>query len=103
MQTYGEKVRNEKGVWFGENIDKDSRARERAVGKVKRALCLAKERRTDVYRDYTRGIVYVGSEVVAKWDETLKVMMFQGEGKRIRETYKQLMKEGRWEEDTFSE
>ena len=47
--------------------------------------------------------MYVWREVVAKWDEMFKVMMFQGEGKGIRETYKQLMKEGRREEDRFSE
>jgi hypothetical protein len=47
--------------------------------------------------------VYVGREVVAKWDEMFKLMMFQGEGKEIRETYKQLMKERSREEDQFSE
>ena len=38
------------------NIDKDARARERAVGKVKKALLLAREERTEVYRDFRRGI-----------------------------------------------
>ena len=86
-------------MWFGENVDKDARARERAVGKVKRALLLAKDGRNDVYRDFRRGVVYVGDEVVAKWDEMLKMMMFRGEGKEIRDTYKRLMEEGRGEED----
>ena len=67
-------------IWFRENIDKGLRARERVVGKVKRALCLAKERRTDVYRDFARVIVYVGMELVEEWDEMFKVMMFQREG-----------------------
>ena len=103
LQTSGAERIKEQGIWFGENIDKDARARERAVGKVKRALFLRNERRTDVYRDYRRGIVYVGDVVVARWDETLKVMMFRGEGKEIRESYKRLLEEGKREEDGFSE
>jgi hypothetical protein len=103
LQANGEEVKTRKGIWFGENIDKDARARERAVGKVKKSLCLAKERRTDVYRDFRRGIVYVGEEVVAKWDAALKMMMFRGEGKEIRESYKKLLAEGKREEDHFSE
>ena len=103
MQAHGEKVTQGKGIWFGENIDKDARARERAVGKVKRALFLANERRNDVYRDFRRGIVYGGDEVVARWDETSKAMLFGGKGKEIRESYKRLMEEGKREEDQFSE
>ena len=103
LQTHGEEVKKERGLWFGENVDKDARARERAVGKVKRALLLAREGRTDVYRDFRRGMVYVGDEVVAKWDETGKMMTFRGEGKEIRGTYKKLMEEGKREEDQFSE
>jgi hypothetical protein len=103
LQTYGDEMTRESGIWFGENMDKDARARERAVGKVKRALLMARERRTDVYRDFRRGMVYVGDEVVARWDEMSKTMTFRGEGKDIRETYKKLMEEGRREEDHFSE
>ena len=103
LSTFGKEVKSERGDWFGENMDKDERARERAVGKVKRALVMAREGRTDIYRDFRRGLVYVGDEVVAKWDEMFKVIMFQGEGRKIRETYKQLMEEGRREEDNFSE
>jgi hypothetical protein len=33
LQTHGEEVKKEKEIWFGENIDKDSRARERPSGK----------------------------------------------------------------------
>ena len=96
-------MKKERGIWFGENLDKDARARERAVGKVKMALLLAKEGRTDVYRDFRRGMVYVGDEVVVKWDVTGKMMTFSGEGKEVRGTYKKLMEEGRREEDQFSE
>ena len=103
LQTHGEEVKNEQGLWFGENVDKDARARERAVGKVKRALLLAREGRTDVYWDFRRGMVYVGDEVVAKWDEGLKMMLFRGEGKGIRDTYKKLMEQGTREEEHFSE
>ena len=103
LQTYGEEVKRERGIWFGENVDKDARARERAVGKVKRALMMARDGRNDVYRDFRRGVVYVGDEVVAKWDEMFKMMMFRGEGKEIRDTYKRLMEDGRREEDQFSE
>ena len=84
-------------------MDKNSRARERAVGKVKRALFMAREARTDVYRDFRRGTVYVRDDVVAKWDEKSKIMMFRGEGKEIRVAYKSLMEEGEREEDHFSE
>jgi hypothetical protein len=31
------------------------------------------------------------------------MMMFRGEGKEIRDTYKKLMEEGKREEDQFSE
>ena len=103
LRTNGEDVTKEGGIWFGENVDKDTRARERAVGKVKKALCMAKQNRQDVCRDYRRGIVYVGDEVVARWNDVSKVMTFRGEGRGIRETYKRLLDEGRREEDQFSE
>ena len=73
------------------------------MGKVKRALIMAREGRKDVYRDFRRGTVYVGDEMVAKWDVVSKAMTFQGEGKKVRETFKKLMAEGRREEDDFSE
>ena len=53
-------------MWFRDNLDAGARGRERAVGKVKEAFLLAKEERTDIYRDFRRGLVYVGDEVVAK-------------------------------------
>jgi hypothetical protein len=70
LQTYGEEVKRERGMWFGENVDKDARARERAARKVKRALLMARDGRNDVYRDFRR---YVGDEVVAKLDEMFTV------------------------------
>ena len=105
LKEYGKKINKESGVWFGENINRDSRERERAVGKVTKALAMAKEGRGDVHRDYQRGIVYVGQEEVAKWDAEKKVMKFDGEGKQVRDVYKRLMVEGRREveEEAFSE
>ena len=99
----GEEVKKERGIWFGDNINRDARARERAVGKVKMALMKAREERTDVYSDYNRGLVYVGDEVVAKLDAEIRVMTFAGEGKEIRTKYKELMDEGRREQSEFSE
>ena len=57
LETYAEEVKREKDIWFGENIDKDARARERAVGKLKRALMLGKPARNDVNRDFRHGLV----------------------------------------------
>ena len=96
-------MKRERGMWFGDNVDKDARARERVFGKIKRALFLATEGWENVYRDFKRGMVYVVDEVVAKWDEMSKMMVFRGEGKEIRDTYKKLMEEGRREEDQLSE
>ena len=59
LQTYEEEVKSERGRWFGDKVDKVARARERAVGKVKRALFFAREGREDVYQDFRRGMVYV--------------------------------------------
>ena len=70
LQTYGQEVKRRRGMWLGDNVDKNARAREREVGKVKTALFLATEGRENVYWDFRRGVVYVGDEVVAKWDET---------------------------------
>ena len=40
---------------------------------------------------------------MAKWDENSKVMLFDGEGRQVRDTYKKLLEEGRREEEDFSE
>ena len=103
LRTNGEEVKREGRIWFGENLDNDANARERAVGKVRKALCIAKEGRKDVYRDFTRGVVYVGDEEMARWDVMSKIMMFRGEVKDIGETFKNLMEERKREEDHFSE
>jgi hypothetical protein len=56
-----------------------------------------------VYRDYKQGKVWVGNELVSKWEDDSKVMTFRGEGKDIRGAYKS-SKAGWWrEEDEFSE
>ena len=63
-------------MWFGDNVDKKSRDREVAVGLVVKALMGAKEGRKDVYRDYKQGKVWVGNELVSKWEDDSKVMTF---------------------------
>ena len=45
LKTHGDEVKKEREMWFGENLDRDARARERAVGKVKETLFLASEGR----------------------------------------------------------
>ena len=60
-----------------------------------RALMLA--------RDGEWGTVYGGDEVVATWEGRSKVMMFRGEAKDIRDKYKEVMREGRREDEDFSE
>ena len=47
--------------------------------------------------------MYVGDEVVARWDDKSKVIMFRGQGRGVGEIFKRLMEEGRREEDQFSE
>ena len=37
LEQYGDVVKQEKGVWFGDNVGKDASEKARAVGKVKRA------------------------------------------------------------------
>ena len=69
---------------------------KRAVGKATKALYMAREGREDVHRDYWRGQVYAGNEMVAKWDAESKVMKFE-------ETFRRLMAEGRRDEADFSE
>ena len=88
---------------FGHNINRDSRARERAVGNVKKALMLATDRRTNVYWDYAQGLAFVGDEIVAKWNGEFKPTMFSGEGTNIRDKYKEFIADGNREEGDFSE
>ena len=103
LATNGKEVKKKTGLRFGNNVDKDANNREKAVGKVKLALMQAKENREDVYRSYTKGLVWVGDDLVAKWDDMSKVMMFDGEGKVIRDTYKKLMAEKKGDAGDFSE
>ena len=104
LAEHGKEVKGEKGMWFGDNVDKKTRDKEVAVGLVVKALMAAKEGRRDVYRDYKQGKVWVGNVVVAKWEDDSQVMTFRGEGKVIRVAYK-ASKVGGWrgEEDEFSE
>ena len=104
MAEHGKRVKGEKGMWFGDNVDKKTRDKEVAVGGVVKALMAAKEGRRNVYRDYKQGKVWVGNAVVAKWENESQVMTFRSEGKDIRGTYK-TSKAGGWreEEDEFSE
>ena len=57
--------------------------REVAVRLVVKTLTGAKEGRKEVYRDYKKGKVRVGNELVSKWDDDSQVMSFRGEGKDI--------------------
>ena len=99
----GKEVKQERGMWFGDNVDKRSRDREVAVGLVMKALMGAKEGRKDVYRDYRQGKVWVGNELVSKWEDDSQVMTFRGEGKDIRGAYKSSKVGWLREEDEFSE
>ena len=58
-KAHGKGVKEARGIWFGDNIDKDARLREKAVGKVVSALMMSREGREDVDRDFRRGLVYV--------------------------------------------
>ena len=102
LSQHGAEVKDATGLWFSDNADKDTRDKERAVGKMKKALMLAKPNRTDVTRDYRKGTVYVENTLVAKWDDIFKVMQSKGEAKEVRDKYEELMKEGR-DEGEFSE
>ena len=90
-------------MWFGDNVDKRTRDKEIAVGPVVKALKKRDEGREDVYRDYKQGKVWVGNELVARWEGTSDVMHFRHEGKDIRAAYKALRVRERGEEEEFSE
>ena len=94
LETNGARVKDVAGIWFGDNINKDGRAWERAVEKVERGLMMEREGWTDIHPNFRRGRVYVGDKMVARLDEVTKVMMFDGEGKTIRETNRKFMVEG---------
>ena len=94
LGKYGSEVKKDRGMWFGDNIDKDASTKERAVGKVKRALMSVREDRTDIYRDFVLGVVYVGDDVVARWDRMSNVMTFRGEGKTLKINIKSWSRRG---------
>ena len=103
LEQWGDGVKEERGIWFGDNLDKDASERARAVGKVKKALMLAKNGRSDVDRCFDQGKVWVGRELVARWDDESKRMQFRGEGKQVKEQYEKLLMERRGEEEVFSD
>ena len=107
LEQYGDVVKQERGIWFGDNVGKHASQKARAVGKVKKALMMVRDGRSDVDRDFDQGKVWVkttaGSELVARWDEESREMQFRGEDKQIKEQYEKLMAEKRWEEEVFSD
>ena len=70
------------GLWVSDNVEKERRILEIAAGKVKKALCELKERRQDVTTDWRRGQVFVGREMVAKWDDG-KMKLLKGEARGL--------------------
>ena len=83
---------NAPGIWVGENLERDSRVKEMVAGKVKRALCELKENRKDVVNDWRRGQVFVGLDLVAKW-ENGKMLLLSEEVVRVEGRIKELMKD----------
>ena len=65
-------------MWFGDNLEKERRLMEVATGKVKKALCLVREGRDDITIGWRRGEVFVGRNLVAKW-EVNKMVLLRGE------------------------
>ena len=98
----GRRVYSEERLWFGDNVDKDARERERAVGKTKKTLMKEREGRKDVERDFRRGRVWVGRELIAEWDVMSRKMKFRGTGKGIQAEYERMMWEEKGEREEFS-
>ena len=89
------------GLWIGDNVDKEVRLRETAVGKVARALhekgggkkgAGGKGKRTDITVDWRRGRVYVGREEVASWTGA-RGLMLSGEALKLKSRIKELLAE----------
>ena len=64
---------------MNDNLEKERREKEVVVGQVQKALCLESEGRTDVICDWRWGRVYVGREMVAKWEDD-NLQLLRGEG-----------------------
>ena len=103
LEQWGSAIKQERGVWFGDNVSKEASERARAVGKVIRALMMVKDGRNDVDRDYDQGKVFVGSELVARWNKESTKMQVRGEGTQIKHQYEKLMTERRGVEEVFSD
>ena len=80
------------GIWVGDNLGKSVRLKKTVTGKVKRALCEVKENRDDVTNDWRRGQVWVGTDLVAKWEDD-KMLLLSREVIQVRERIVQLMKD----------
>ena len=92
--------RSQHKLKISDNLPKEDRARERAVGKVKRALMEVDEDRVDVVVDYASGEVWVGEERVAKW--TGDGLKTKGEALSLKDRIDSLMAERR-PQDELSE
>lgn len=103
LERNGGQVYSEKGLWFGDNVDREAKERERAVGKVKKALMSAWEGKKDVERDFRSGRVWAGRELVAQWNATSMKMQFRGTGKGIKVEYERMMAEERGVREEFSD
>ena len=93
LMDNGRRVYSQNGLWFGSNVGKDAREKKRAVGKTKKALMKEWEGRRDVERDFRRGRVWAGRELVAEWDVMSWRMKFRGTGTGIQAEYERMMLE----------
>ena len=63
-----------------------------------------REGRSGIERDFRRGRVWVGRELVAEWDAgSGRIMKFRGSGKRIQTEYERMMEEERGQREEFSD
>ena len=90
-------------IFAEDNEDKEENDKKTAVGKVIRALYMAREGRKDITRTYDGGQVWVGQKIVAKWRNG--AMDFKGEGLAIKDSYLKLLDElkQKKQQDTDSE
>ena len=70
---------------------------EAVVGKVVKALREMRQGRTDVDRDYRKGTVCVGKEIVAQWEGGR--MRLRGEAKTLKSRIDELVNEKREKEE----
>lgn len=65
-----------KGIYVSDNVDKDTRIKEIVTGKVAKALHDANggKKRQDLTVDWRRGVLFLGKEEVARWEEGSMVL-----------------------------